>query len=45
VPETPAPSAEILRLLRGTVAPQLAQIYPKFAETVFGIPISAGGVA
>ena len=40
VPLTPAPSADMLRLLRGTVAPQLARIYPKFAETVFGIPIS-----
>ena len=41
VPETPAPPAEMLRLLRGTVAPQLAAIYPKFAETVFGIPVAA----
>jgi glutaconate CoA-transferase, subunit B len=37
VPVTPAPSAEMLTLLRGTVAPLLAAIYPKFAETVFGI--------
>jgi glutaconate CoA-transferase subunit B len=37
VPVTPAPSAEMLTLLRGTVAPLLAAIYPKFAEKVFGI--------
>jgi hypothetical protein len=29
----------VLTLLRGTVAPQLAAIYPKFAEKLFGIPI------
>lgn len=40
VPETPAPPAEMLRLLRTTVAPLLAQIYPKFAEAVFGIPVA-----
>jgi glutaconate CoA-transferase subunit B len=45
VPVTPAPSAEVLTLLRGTVAPQLAPIYPKFAQKVFGIPISSGAVA
>jgi glutaconate CoA-transferase, subunit B len=43
VPETPAPSSEMLTLLRGTVAPQLATIYPKFAETVFGIPVAQAG--
>jgi glutaconate CoA-transferase subunit B len=37
VPATPAPSAEILRLMRDVVAPQVAMVYPKFAETVFGI--------
>jgi glutaconate CoA-transferase subunit B len=37
VPTTPAPSAETLRLMRDIVAPQVAEIYPKFAETVFGI--------
>jgi glutaconate CoA-transferase subunit B len=41
VPTTPAPSPSVLALLRSTVAPQLAAIYPKFAEKVFGIPISA----
>ncbi len=40
VPQTPAPSSELLALLRGTVAPQLAAIYPKFAEKVWGIPMS-----
>jgi len=41
VPTTPLPSPEVLALLRGTVAPELAKLYPKFAETVFGIPLSA----
>jgi glutaconate CoA-transferase, subunit B len=36
VPTTPAPSAEQLRLLRGTVAPQLTEVYPRFAAEVFG---------
>ena len=40
VPQTPAPSSALLALLRGTVAPQLAAIYPKFAEKVWGIPMS-----
>ena len=37
VPETPAPSAETLTLMRETVAPQLAELYPQFAQQVFGI--------
>ena len=37
VPETPAPIAETLRLLREVVAPQLAEVYPQFAAKVFGI--------
>ena len=37
VPATPAPSAETLRLLRTVVAPMLAEVYPQFAKTVFGI--------
>jgi glutaconate CoA-transferase, subunit B len=37
VPMTPPPSPEVLSLLRGTVAPLLAGIYPKFAAEVFGI--------
>jgi glutaconate CoA-transferase subunit B len=37
VPQTPPPSIETLRLLRETVAPELADAYPRFAATVFGI--------
>ena len=37
VPTTPAPSAETLRLLRYTVAPMLAEVYPQFAAQVFGV--------
>jgi glutaconate CoA-transferase subunit B len=37
VPVTPAPSAETLRLMRETVAPQLAEVYPQFATRVFGV--------
>ena len=36
VPETPAPAAETLQLMREVVAPQLAEIYPQFARQVFG---------
>jgi glutaconate CoA-transferase subunit B len=36
-PTTPAPSADTLRLLRSVVAPMLAEVYPQFAERVFGI--------
>jgi glutaconate CoA-transferase, subunit B len=43
VPITPPPSSERLRLLRETIAPALAAIYPKFAERVFGIPLSQAG--
>jgi glutaconate CoA-transferase, subunit B len=42
-PVTPPPSPERLRLLRETIAPELAAIYPKFAERVFGIPLSQPG--
>ena len=41
VPVTTPPSPEVLTLLRRTVAPELATLYPKFAETVFGIPLPA----
>jgi glutaconate CoA-transferase subunit B len=41
VPETPPPSAETLSLLRGVVAPQLAEVYPRFAADVFGVQASA----
>jgi glutaconate CoA-transferase subunit B len=37
VPVTPAPSAETLRLMRETVAPMLAEVYPQFAAKVFGV--------
>jgi glutaconate CoA-transferase subunit B len=37
VPETPLPSQATLKLLRETVAPQLAEVYPQFAAGVFGI--------
>jgi glutaconate CoA-transferase subunit B len=37
VPVTPAPSAETLALMRGTVARQLAEVYPQFAARVFGV--------
>ena len=42
VPETPAPSAETLRLMRTVVAPQLAEVYPQFAAQVFGDGGGAG---
>jgi glutaconate CoA-transferase, subunit B len=43
VPVTPAPSAETLHLMRSIVAPMLAEVYPQFAETVFGVaaPVSS----
>jgi len=34
---TPAPGNDTLRLLRQVVAPQLAEVYPQFAATVFGV--------
>jgi glutaconate CoA-transferase subunit B len=37
VPVTPAPGAETLRLMRTTVAPMLAEVYPEFAYKVFGV--------
>jgi glutaconate CoA-transferase subunit B len=37
VPTTASPSPETLRLLRTVVAPQLVDVYPKFAAEVFGI--------
>lgn len=37
VPETPAPSPDTLKLMRETVAPQLAEVYPQFAAQVFGV--------
>jgi glutaconate CoA-transferase, subunit B len=35
VPLTASPSAETLRLMRTTVAPMLAEVYPEFAKKVF----------
>jgi glutaconate CoA-transferase subunit B len=35
--ETPPPTPATLKLLRETVAPQLAEVYPQFAAQVFGI--------
>jgi glutaconate CoA-transferase subunit B len=37
VPLTPAPSADTLRLMRTVVAPMLAEVYPQFAQQVFGV--------
>ena len=37
VPETAAPTADTLRVMRDVVAPQLAEVYPQFAREVFGI--------
>jgi glutaconate CoA-transferase, subunit B len=39
VPTTPAPSPETLDLMRNVVAPQLAEVYPQFAKSVFGIAV------
>jgi glutaconate CoA-transferase subunit B len=36
VPQTAPPSAATLRLMRETVAPELAEVYPQFAAAVFG---------
>jgi glutaconate CoA-transferase subunit B len=45
VPVTPAPSAETLQLMRATVAPMLAEVYPQFAAKVFGIVMPREGGA
>ncbi|KAB2885367.1 MAG: CoA synthetase [Pseudorhodoplanes sp.] len=37
VGETPAPDAATLQTMRERVAPELAEVYPRFAERVFGI--------
>jgi len=41
VPVTPAPSADTLRLMRGSVGPMLAEVYPQFAKSVFGVKAPA----
>ena len=41
VPQTPAPDADTLRILRKMVAPELAEVYPQFAEKIFGVPMGS----
>jgi len=41
VPETPAPTDATLALMRETVAPQLAEVYPQFAAKIFGVGTAA----
>lgn len=36
VPATPAPEAAALAILRGEIAPELAALYPRFHQRVFG---------
>lgn len=47
VGETPAPDATTLSLMRERVAPELAEVYPQFAEKVFGIrpPVALNAAA
>jgi len=45
VPTTPSPSADTLHLLRNVVAPQLAEVYPQFAQKVFNIVMPREGGA
>ena len=40
VPVTPRPDATRLAALRGPVAQQIADIYPAFAERVFGLAVA-----
>jgi glutaconate CoA-transferase, subunit B len=42
VATTPAPSAETLALMRTTVAPMLAEVYPEFAKRIFGAVLPSG---
>jgi glutaconate CoA-transferase, subunit B len=37
VPTTPVPSREDLNMLRTAVAPELVEVYPQFAASVFGV--------
>jgi glutaconate CoA-transferase subunit B len=37
VPQTEPPSADTLNILRSVVAPQLVEVYPRFASEVFGV--------
>jgi glutaconate CoA-transferase, subunit B len=43
VPTTPEPPPDVLRLLRSGVAAKLAAVYPKFAASLFGIPMNDAG--
>src|ERR1700758_1205275 len=45
VPTTPAPTPETLDLMRNVVAPQLAEVYPQFAKSVFGIAASVPSIS
>jgi glutaconate CoA-transferase subunit B len=40
-PVTPGPTPDDLALLRGNVAPDIAETYPRFARTLFGAPAAA----
>jgi hypothetical protein len=40
VTATPPPAPETLDLMRKVIAPQLAEVYPQFAKSVFGIAAS-----
>jgi glutaconate CoA-transferase, subunit B len=42
VPTTAPPSFETLQLMREVVAPELAEVYPQFATTVFGVGSDVG---
>jgi glutaconate CoA-transferase subunit B len=42
VAETRSPDAETLRLMRETVAPELAEVYPQFAKKIFGVAGARG---
>ncbi len=39
VPQTPEPDDKTLQILRATVAPELAEVYPKFTQKVFGAEV------
>lgn len=41
VPFTAAPGVETLRTMREQVAPELAEVYPQFAQQVFGVKVPA----
>ncbi len=39
VPPSPEPDAETLALIRGPIAEEIAEIYPQFADKVFGVTV------